>query len=55
MYDTPYNWIYKIPCILSVLANLVFLMRIVYVLVSKLHTEVSDHAALVKTAIAIGK
>ena len=35
--------------------NVFFLLSIVIVLVSKLHTDVSDRAALVKTAKAIGK
>ena len=55
MEETPLSWIYKAPCILTIGLNFFFLCRIVYVLVSKLHTDVSDHAAVVKTARAIGK
>lgn len=55
MDDGVYNWIYKVPCIISVLVNLVFLAIIVRVLVSKLHTDVSERAMLVKTARAIGE
>ena len=55
MDDLAVNWIYKVPCIVSVFANLFFLCWIVYILVSKLHTDMSDHAALMKTAKAIGK
>ena len=55
MHDLSFNWIYKVPCILSVFANLFFLIWIVCVLVSKLNTNMSDYAALVKTAKAIGK
>ncbi|XP_059097842.1 diuretic hormone receptor-like isoform X2 [Tigriopus californicus] len=54
MEDTPYNWVYKLPCILTIFINLVFLARIVHVLVAKLHKDVSDRAALIKTARAIG-
>ena len=46
---------YKLPCILSVFANLFFLCWIVFVLVSKFHADISDRASLVKTARAIGK
>ena len=53
--DISYNWIYKGPCITSVFVNLFFLGWIVYVLVSKFHTDISDHAAMKKTAKAIGK
>ncbi|TRY80555.1 hypothetical protein TCAL_13618, partial [Tigriopus californicus] len=53
MEDTPYNWVYKLPCILTIFINLVFLARIVHVLVAKLHKDVSDRAALIKTARAI--
>ena len=55
MEDGLYNWIYKIPCIGSVFLNVFFLVWIVYVLVRKLHSDVSDRAALVKTARAICK
>ena len=48
------NWIYKVPCILSVILNLVFLVWIVHILISKLHSEQTDLAALKKTARAIG-
>jgi len=51
--DISYNWIYKGPCITSVFVNLFFLGWIVYVLVSKFHTDISDHAAMKKTAKAI--
>ena len=54
MYDVSVNWIYKIPCIVSVCANLIFLLWIVFVLVSKLHTDMSDNAAVMKTFKAIG-
>ena len=53
--DLHYNWMYKLPCILSVFANLFFLCWIVFVLVSKFHADISDRASLVKTARAIGK
>lgn len=52
--DLAFNWMYKGPCIVSVFINLVFLCWIVYVLVSKFHADISDHAAMVKTAKAIG-
>ena len=55
MLDVSYNWIYKIPCIGSVIANLFFLVAIVIILVSKLHTDVSERAAMIKTAKAIGE
>ena len=55
MSDVSYNWIYKIPCIGSVIANFFFLVAIVLILVSKLHTDVSDRAAMVKTTKAIGE
>ena len=55
MLDVSYNWIYKIPCIGSVIANFFFLVAIVIILVSKLHTDVSDRAAMIKTAKAIGE
>eukprot|EP00096_Caligus_rogercresseyi_P007861 TRINITY_DN25999_c0_g1_i1.p1 TRINITY_DN25999_c0_g1~~TRINITY_DN25999_c0_g1_i1.p1 ORF type:complete len:204 (+),score=19.83 TRINITY_DN25999_c0_g1_i1:192-803(+) len=48
------NWIYKVPCILSIFVNFVFLIIIISLLVSKLHTEISDTSAIVKTAKAIG-
>ncbi|XP_059093094.1 diuretic hormone receptor-like isoform X2 [Tigriopus californicus] len=54
MDETPYNWVLKVPCILTIFINLMFLARIVHVLVSKLHTDVSDRAAFIKTARAIG-
>ena len=52
-YDV--NWVYKGPCVVSVIVNLCFLAKIVNVLVHKLHSDVSDRAAIVKTARAIGK
>lgn len=53
--EVDFNWVYKIPCIATVFLNLVFLACIVYVLVSILNnTHNSDHAAIVKTAKAIG-
>ena len=55
MDETKYNWIYKGPCILTIFLNFAFLGRIVHVLVSKLHTDLSDYAAVVKTAKAICK
>ena len=57
MFDTGLNWLYKVPCIASVVLNLVFLLRIVHVLVSKLHvsSDVNEYSAMVKTARAIGK
>ena len=54
MDDGVYNRIYKWPCIVTIFLNLGFLLRIVFVLVSKLHSDVSDRAALIKTARAIG-
>ncbi len=39
---------------MTVFINLAFLCWIVFVLVSKFHADVSDHAAMVKTAKAIG-
>lgn len=53
--DLHFNWMYKLPCILSVFANLFFLCWIVFVLVSKFHADISDRASMVKTARAIGK
>ncbi|XP_071746259.1 diuretic hormone receptor isoform X2 [Lepeophtheirus salmonis] len=52
--EISYNWIYKVPCILSIFVNFIFLIIIISLLVSKLHTEISDTSAIVKTAKAIG-
>ncbi len=49
------NWIYKVPCIASVIVNFVFLVWIVYILVSKFSSDsITDRKAIVKTAKAIG-
>ena len=49
------NWIYKGPCIFSVLINLIFLAVIVRKVISMLHSDVSDRKATIKTAKAIGE
>ncbi len=62
MDDSPFSWVFKIPCIISVVLNFVFLVWIVLVLLSKLSggaagghsASSSDHSAAVKTARAIG-
>merc|ERR1712156_146547 len=51
--DLSYDWIYKGPCILSVFGNLFFLIWIVCVLCTKFQSDISDHAAMKKTAKAI--
>ena len=52
--DVSVNWIYKIPCIVSVCANLIFLLVIVFKLVSNFYTDMSDNAAVMRTFKAIG-
>ena len=55
MEDHPYiNYIYKIPCICSVVINISFLVVIVIKLVTMLHSDVSDRNATIKTTKAIG-
>ena len=55
MEDHPYiNYIYKIPCICSVVINILFLVVIVIKLVTMLHSDVSDRSATIKTTKAIG-
>ncbi len=49
------NYIYKGPCIFSVIVNIIFLVVIVMKLVTMLHSDVSDRRATIKTTKAIGK
>ena len=54
--DHPYiNYIYKLPCIFSVVINILFLVMIVIKLVTMLQSDVSDRSATIKTTKAIGK
>ena len=54
--DHPYiNYIYKLPCIFSVIINILFLVMIVIKLITMLHSDVSDRSATIKTTKAIGK
>ena len=56
MEDHPYiNYIYKFPCIFSVVINILFLVMIVIKLVTMLQSDVSDRSATIKTTKAIGK
>ncbi len=45
MNESSFSWVFKVPCIVSVVLNLVFLARIVHVLVSKLSVTASGAAA----------
>ena len=49
------NYIYKGPCIVSVVINILFLVVIVMKLVTMLHSDVSDRNATIKTTRAIGR
>ena len=49
------NYIYKLPCIFSVVINILFLVMIVIKLVTMLQSDVSDRSATIKTTKAIGK
>ena len=48
------NYIYKGPCILSVIVNIIFLVVIVMKLVTMLNSDSSDRTAKIKTTKAIG-
>ena len=49
------NYIYKLPCIFSVVINILFLVIIVIKLITMLQSDVSDRSATIKTTKAIGK
>ena len=48
------NYIYKGPCIFSVIVNIIFLVVIVMKLVTMLNSDSSDRTAKIKTTKAIG-
>ena len=64
--DLTINWVYKIPCVATVIANFIFLVLIIVVLVCKLNNDSHrgassplagnyDRATMIKTAKAVGK